>query len=93
MTDSQILELTQELYSAFFTPKFIARKIMSIRNVDDIKFFAMAAKRLIAHLMDFDKEQKRGVLNPKFWMHSIKAMGSQLFSSANSKLPGREIKA
>jgi len=84
MAQEQILKLTQELYSSFFTPRFIARKIMSIRSWDDIKFFAMAAKKLIGHLLDFDKEQKRGVLNPKFWVHSIKVMGSQLIA------PGRE---
>ncbi|MBU1016869.1 MAG: radical SAM protein [Patescibacteria group bacterium] len=93
MSKEQIMELTQELYSAFFTPKFIIRKILSIRSVTDVKFFFMAARKLIAHLMDFDKDQKRSLLNPKFWIHSIKAMSSQLFSSVNSKLPGREIKA
>jgi len=94
MSQEQILKLTQELYSSFFTPKFVVRKVLSIRNIDDVKFFAMAARRLMGHLMDFDKEQKRGVLNPKFWAHSIKAMGSQLtasLSSKNSKAPGREI--
>ena len=93
MTENQILGLTQELYSSFFTPKFIVRKILSIRNIDDIKFFSMAAKRLLGHLMDFDKDQKKGFLNPKFWLHSLRAMGSQLFSSSDTKSPGREIKA
>ncbi|MFH1566248.1 MAG: radical SAM protein [bacterium] len=93
MSKEQILELTQELYSAFLTPKFIIRKILSIRNIDDIKFFAMAAKRLFGHLMDFDKDQKKGMLNPKFWVRFIKAMSSKLFSSDNTKSSGREIKA
>ncbi len=86
MTEAQIMELTQELYSSFFTPKYIARKIASIRSIDDVKFFAMAAKKLIAHLMDFDKGQRGSVFDPHFWFRSVKAFGSQFFS-------GREINA
>ncbi|MBU1104800.1 radical SAM protein [Patescibacteria group bacterium] len=64
----KLMELTQELYSAFFSPQYIFRKVLSIRNVDDIKFFAMAGKKLLGHLLDFDPNQTAvSFKSPKFW--------------------------
>jgi len=73
-SNERLMELTQELYSSFFNPKFIVRKIASIRSVDDVKFFAVAGTKLIAHLLDFDKEQtKVSKLHPKFWGNVLKS--------------------
>lgn len=46
-------ELAQSLYSSFFSPEFIVRKITSIRTMDDVKFLFMAGKKLLGHLKDF----------------------------------------
>jgi anaerobic magnesium-protoporphyrin IX monomethyl ester cyclase len=79
-SEEKLLELTQELYSSFFTPQYFVRKISSIRNLNDVKFYTMSAKRLIGHLLDFDKEQtKVSRTSPKFWKNSIKSMSSHLF--------------
>lgn len=53
----KLLSLTQNLYSAFLSPEYILRKLISIRNSDDIKFFFFAGKRLIGHLLDFHPRQ------------------------------------
>jgi radical SAM superfamily enzyme YgiQ (UPF0313 family) len=47
--------LTQDLYKSFATPKFILRKILSVRSIDDIKFLFRAGWKLMGHLMDFGK--------------------------------------
>ena len=74
-SNERLHELTQELYSAFFTPQFIIRKILSIRSLNDIKFLIMAAKRLISHLLDFDKSQGGAkFFSPKFWKSVIKSL-------------------
>jgi hypothetical protein len=52
-----ILELTQGIYKSFLTPRFILRKLLSVRNLDDIRFIAMAGMRVIGHLTDFSKRQ------------------------------------
>lgn len=57
LTDQQVLELTQELYKSFLTPKYIARKLLSIRKLDDIKFYLMAGWRFLGHLADFSPKQ------------------------------------
>lgn len=57
ISDEQVLELTQELYRAFLTPKYILRKVSEIRTIDDIKFLVMAGWRFLGHLMDFSPKQ------------------------------------
>jgi len=47
--------LTKQLYKAWMTPKFVIKKILSIRKVDDLKFLARAGKKVLGHLIDFGK--------------------------------------
>lgn len=56
-SQERLMELTQMLYSSFLTPQYIFRKIVSIRSLDDVKFLLYSAKKLIGHLLDFDKNQ------------------------------------
>jgi radical SAM superfamily enzyme YgiQ (UPF0313 family) len=55
----EILELTQGIYKSFLTPRFVLRKLMSIRSMDDIRFFWMAGMRVIGHLTDFSHKQPK----------------------------------
>ncbi len=52
-TDEEIRQLTQELYRSFVTPSFFLRKVLSIRGLDDIKFFWRAGRAVVGHLTDF----------------------------------------
>jgi len=45
--------LTQGLYKAALNPIFIGRKILSVRSVDDLKFYLRAARKIFAHITDF----------------------------------------
>jgi anaerobic magnesium-protoporphyrin IX monomethyl ester cyclase len=81
----KLLELTQELYSAFFTPQFIFRKITSIRSVDDVKFFVMAGKKLMGHLLDFDPNQTSvSFFSPTFWKDAFSSLAKH-FVKTKSK--------
>jgi len=51
--NKELMRLTRALYSSFLTPRFFIRKIRSIRSVDDVKFYFVAAKKVVAHLLDF----------------------------------------
>jgi anaerobic magnesium-protoporphyrin IX monomethyl ester cyclase len=74
-SNERLLELTQMLYSSFFSPKYIFRKIISIRKLDDAKFLITSAKKLTGHLLDFDKsESKIKWLSPRFWYRAAKSM-------------------
>jgi len=58
LKEADIKELTQELYKSFMTPKFIFRKIIAVRNLDDIKFLFRAAGKVLGHLTDFSSRSK-----------------------------------
>ena len=74
-SNERLMELTQMLYSSFFTPKYIFRKIFSIRKIDDFKFILNAGKRLIGHLLDFNQgNSKIKWLSPRFWFRVLKSM-------------------
>ena len=55
VTNQDVLQFTQGLYKAAISPAFIARKFLSIRNLDDIKFMMRAGSKVIAHIADFRK--------------------------------------
>jgi anaerobic magnesium-protoporphyrin IX monomethyl ester cyclase len=46
---------TQELYKAAMHPRFVLRKLGRIRSLDDMKFLARAALKVLGHLRDFSR--------------------------------------
>lgn len=71
LTKRQLLELTQALYSSFMTPQYILRKIFGVRNLHDFFYLFYMAKKLIAHLLDFDPNQtKVNYFSWKFWKNA-----------------------
>jgi len=51
--EEDVKELTQELYKAFFTPKYVLRRLLSIRSFEDVKFVWKGVKKVIGHVRDF----------------------------------------
>jgi len=51
----KLLKLVQSLYSVSYNPEFIVRKILSIRDIDDIKYFCRAFLKVARHILDFKK--------------------------------------
>jgi len=77
----QIYELQQELYSSFMTPKYIMRKILGIRSFHDFKYLFYMAWKLLAHLLDFDKNQtKVGFTSFAFWRNVTKTFANHFFN-------------
>jgi len=52
----KLLELVQGMYSVSFSPKFIFKKISSIRDIDDVKYFSRAFSKVLGHMFDFAKK-------------------------------------
>ena len=81
-SEEKLLALTQDLYSAFLSPQYMLRKVISIRNLDDIKFFYMAGKKLMGHLLDFDPSQTDvNFKSMKFWKNAGRKLLSQFSRS------------
>lgn len=56
--DKEIMELTQKIYTSFLTPKYILRKLTSIRSWDDVNYYLIrGGKYLFGHLRDFANQQ------------------------------------
>jgi len=53
MPSERLQQLVQETYKIAFHPEFIARQIISLRNLNDLKYFGRGAKAVFSHLMDF----------------------------------------
>ena len=51
--DDELKSLTQGLYRAFLSPRFIARTLAGVRSLDDLKFLTRAGKAVAGHLRDF----------------------------------------
>ena len=51
--EEDVKELTQELYKSFFTPKYVIRRLLSIRSFEDVKFVWRGVKKVIGHIKDF----------------------------------------
>lgn len=55
LTSQDAKELVQGLYKSFITPKFIIKKILSIRTGADVKYIWVAGWKVLGHLVDFKK--------------------------------------
>jgi len=53
--DDKIMELVQGMYKISFQPKFILRKLFSLKDFDDIKYSLRASKKVWGHILDFRK--------------------------------------
>ena len=51
--EEDLLGLVRGIYKSCITPKFVLRKMFSIRSLDDMKFMLRAAKFMGGHLIDF----------------------------------------
>ena len=52
-TDEEIKKIIRELFHGVLTPKFLIKKIFSIRNFDDVKFLFTYAVKYLKKLRDF----------------------------------------
>ena len=55
VSNEDVKMFTQELYKAAVSPRFMLRKIVNIRNTDDVKYLFRAGAKVIAHLVDFKR--------------------------------------
>jgi radical SAM superfamily enzyme YgiQ (UPF0313 family) len=64
LSNEQVKELTQDLYKVFLMPKYILRKTLAIRSIDDLKFASRGIKYVYGHLKDFGKGSEMRPVRP-----------------------------
>jgi len=55
VTDEDVMKMVQDMYKTAMSPRFVFRKLMSVRSIDDLKFIARAGKKVLSHIYDFYK--------------------------------------
>jgi radical SAM superfamily enzyme YgiQ (UPF0313 family) len=55
LPDEDVEEMAKKIYQLFLTPVYMARRIMSIKSLGDIKFIVRGAKKVLGHIRDFSK--------------------------------------
>ncbi|MDP3731548.1 MAG: radical SAM protein, partial [Candidatus Omnitrophota bacterium] len=53
--NNKLMGLVQGMYKVSFQPEFILRKIFSLKDIDDLKYYLRAAKKVMGHIFDFKK--------------------------------------
>jgi len=59
MPDEEVLAITRGIYKSFLTPRYLARKLTSIRTKDDLQFLTRGVRLLVGHLTDFSGRRPR----------------------------------
>lgn len=57
MPDEKIMKLVRGMYGVSFQPEFILRKLLTLRDADDLRYSLRAAKKVIGHLFDFSQQE------------------------------------
>ncbi len=53
MTPEEVLQLCDEIYKVFLSPKYILRQLLSIRSFSDLTFAFRGARKIMGHINDF----------------------------------------
>jgi len=53
MTPQEVKQLCDDTYKLFLSPKYVLRKILSVRSFEDLKFTFRGARRVMGHIKDF----------------------------------------
>lgn len=58
MQDNELMKYVQGIYSVAFNPEFVIRRIASVRDMNDIRYYARAGAKVLGHLFDFKPKKK-----------------------------------
>jgi radical SAM superfamily enzyme YgiQ (UPF0313 family) len=52
---TKVMQFVQQMYKVSYHPEFILRKLFSLKDIDDFKYWLRAAKKVFGHIVDFKK--------------------------------------
>lgn len=53
----KLMGMVREIYKTAFHPEFILRRLLSIRDLGDLAYFARAGRKIFGHVFDFQKKR------------------------------------
>jgi radical SAM superfamily enzyme YgiQ (UPF0313 family) len=57
--DEELMGMAEELYGSFLSPRFVLRKVLSVRAWEDVRYNAHAARIAVGHMLDFRRGARR----------------------------------
>ena len=64
MTPEEVNEVCNRVYTIFWHPEYVIRRILNIRSFVDLKYTLNGAKAVIGHMKDFGNGVKKKIVNP-----------------------------
>jgi hypothetical protein len=49
--------MARKIYQIFFTPSYIANRILTIRSLEDVQFILRGVKKVLGHVRDFSAKE------------------------------------
>ncbi|MEI6632131.1 MAG: B12-binding domain-containing radical SAM protein, partial [bacterium] len=56
--DEKVMGLVKSMYSVSFQPEFIFRKLLSVKDIYDLKYYLRALKKVSGHILDFRHKEE-----------------------------------
>lgn len=53
MNADEVMDICDNIYKIFLSPKFVLRHLLKIRSFEDIKYYLRGAKAVVGHIKDF----------------------------------------
>ncbi len=53
------MKLVQGIYGVAFSLEFLYRRLTSVRDVEDIKYFLRTGTKVVGHLLDFKPKEAK----------------------------------
>jgi len=55
LPEEDVEEMAKKIYGLFLSPKYVAHRLITIRNAEDLKFVARGARKVLGHIKDFSR--------------------------------------
>jgi radical SAM superfamily enzyme YgiQ (UPF0313 family) len=55
LPDEDVEEMAKKIYGLFLAPKYVARRIVTLRSAEDLEFLLRGAKKVLGHIKDFSR--------------------------------------
>jgi radical SAM superfamily enzyme YgiQ (UPF0313 family) len=57
--DAEIMDMVKSLYGSCLSVPFVARKLVALRSLQDVRYLARAARAVSGHILDFARQRRR----------------------------------